>query len=152
VTIILRPSIGDSEFPAFATAADIAARRGVALTDTQEEMAELLVIAATAVITDAAGKTDAWAAALDPVPGMLRFLCIEVAARAMANPDGLRSLGEQLGAYQSSMSYRDVAAGGGLMLTTVEQLLVSRVVHGRTSGSARARSVVNDLLDDECGS
>jgi hypothetical protein len=134
---------------AFATPEDVAARRVATFTDEDTATAAFLVNAATAVIVDAAGKTDDWALALDPVPRILKYLCVEVAARAMANPDSVRSVSEQLGAYQESVSFRDAAVGGGLLLTSVEELLVRRAVYGRTSGSVRVASVVDDLLECE---
>lgn len=131
----------------FATADDIAQRRGRTFTEDERAMADLLCEAATAVITDAAGKTDAWADTLDPVPRILKFVAIEVVARVMPNPDGLRSFQEQLGAYSHSESYRDVATGGGLLLTQSEVLLVRRAVWGTTSGSVKVASAATEIAD-----
>lgn len=149
--IVVEPIDQDASVPSFATTEELAARAGRTFTDAEVLQAEGLLAAATAVISDAAGKTEAWAATLSPVPNMLRFLCIELANRVLANPDGLRSSSEQLGAYQNSRSFRDAAAGAGLLLSTVEELLVRRTVYGRTTGSAKTESIVNDIYPC-CGS
>lgn len=130
---------------AFATVEDVATRLVRTLSAEEGAAAEMLIEAATAVIADAAGKDDAWAAGLDPVPQMLRFLTIELVCRAMANPDALRSISKQLGSYQSTRSFRDV--GGSLLLSDVERLLVRRTVFGRTSGTVKIASVVDEMYE-----
>lgn len=132
---------------AFCTAEDVATRLGRTFTTAQSDSAELLCEAATATIADAAGKDDDWSDALDPVPRILRHLAIELVCRTMRNPDGLARFQEQLGAYAHSESYRDAARGGGMQLTEVEHLLVSRTVWGRTSASVRPESTATELHD-----
>ena len=132
---------------AFATAEDIATRLGRTLSSTEAATAEMLLDAATAVIAEAASKNDAWAAALTPVPNMLKFLAVEVVVRAMANPEALSRFQEQLGAYSSTKAFATVTAGGGLMLTDVETNLVRRTVYGRLSGSVRVESLADDVAD-----
>lgn len=130
---------------AFATPQDIATRLGRDLEAIPAAMADQLLDAATAVIAEAAGRDDTWAETVDPVPAMLRFVAIEVVARAMANPNGVRSESEQLGTYQHSQAFRD--DGGGLWLTTTERLLVRRAVYGTLSGSSRPTGVVEEVYD-----
>lgn len=136
---------------AFATPEDIATRFGRELSAIEAATAEWLLDGATAAIAQAADKDDAWAENLSPVPKILRSLCVELARRAMSNPEGLRSMSEQLGAYQHSRSFRDAAAGGDITLTDIEERLVRRTVYGRTSGSAKVGSVL-DQLYGTCGS
>lgn len=133
---------------AFATTEDIEARLGRTLTGTEAGSVDLLLEAAQAVIAQAAGKTDEWAETLDPVPAILRFVCVELVVRVLANPEGLRSTSEQLGAYQRSRSFRDA---DGLLLTASETRLVRGVTYGRASGSARMKSILDDL-HPSCGS
>lgn len=128
---------------AFATTEDVGARLGRALTAGEESSVELLLDGATAVIAETAGKDDDWATDLSPVPSMLRFLAVELTCRALANPNALDRLQEQVGSTSYSAAFR--TDGGGLLLTKTEELLVRRVVHGRTSGSARVESVTSDF-------
>lgn len=132
---------------AFATIDDITARR--ALTESETTQAEALLDAATGVITVAAGKTDAWAADYE-APAIIRFLTVEIVLRMLANPTGVASVSEALGAYQHTERFRD--NGGGLLLSPSEELLVSRAVHGTTSGSARLDSTLTDIFDMTYGS
>lgn len=111
--------------------------------DDDDAQALLAIRMAVSAIAAAADKTDDWASALDPVPGRLRDLALIIAARAMSNPTGARSESKQLGAAQRTVSFRDT--GGGLELTSTEEQLVRRIVHGRTSASSRPDSLLTDL-------
>jgi hypothetical protein len=122
--------------PAFATAADVASRLGQDLTAGDEIAATWLTQMATSLIAEAAGKGDDWALTLDPVPLVLKGLCVELAVRAAANPGGLTALREQLGSYSYSQQFRDV----GLLLTDVEEQIVRRVVHGATTAGVKVPS------------
>lgn len=134
----------------FASTSDITTRLDRTLTAGQQAQVALLLAAATTVISDAADKSDSWAATLNPVPQILRFVCIELVCRAMDNPEGLEAFSEQLGAHRTSKSYRKAAQGAGILLTKTEELLVRRAVHGTTTGSAAVQSSqveeVHDLL------
>lgn len=127
----------------FASSEDVEARLGRPLTSQDAAMAAALLDAATAVIAQAAGRDDQWAQTLSPAPDVIRYLTVELAVRVMTNPDGARSVSEQLGAYQHAQSFHDTAAGGGLLLTKTEELLVRRVVVGAVSGSATTRSILD---------
>jgi len=112
---------------AFATADDVATRQGRTFTDTEEASVEVLLDYATASIADAALKDDAWAEALDPVPIILKGLCVELVGRAMANSEGLTSLSEQIGSYQYQKSFgRDNSAA--FTLNSIERRIVRRAV------------------------
>lgn len=116
----------------FATADDIAARLGRDLAAGETEPVDLLLEGATAMIAEAAGQDDDWSDALTPVPRVLKFVCIEAVCRAMANPQGIASLQEQLGAYSSTVHFRDLDMGGGLWLTDAERRQIRRVIGAGT--------------------
>lgn len=137
---------------AFATAEDVAARLGRDLTDAETTQVEALLDSATAIIALYVGKNDDWAAELDPVPSVIKLVTIEAVLRAMANPHGHVAVGESLGAYSSNIRYRDGDAGGGLLLTSTEQRLIARAVHGTGTGSVRVDSMIHYCDPDECGS
>src|SRR5688500_16488968 len=125
---------------AFATSADVADRLGRTLTDGEEASVDLLLVLAQGVIAEAAGADDAWAAALSPVPVVLRALTIELVCRALANPNGLDSLAEGLGQHNYQARFREY----GLWLSEREEALVRRAAGTTTSGSALVRSIVGD--------
>jgi hypothetical protein len=128
---------------AFATTQDVSARLRRELTEPEEDQAELLLEIATAVIAEAAGKSDEWAENLDPVPQLIWVVCVEVASRAMDNPSGYQSIQEQLGQYGRTVRYTDVAAGGGVFLSDREIMMVRRVVRGQLSGSVAVESILD---------
>lgn len=134
---------------AFATAEDVAARLGRALTDTETTQVEADLTAATAIIADAASKSEAWAATY-AAPEIIKFLAVRVVIRAMANPQAFGSTTEQLGAYSYTQRFRD--QGGDLLLTKAEQLLASRAINGSNSGTARLESQMEDVWDWRYGS
>lgn len=129
---------------AFAEVEDVATRLARDLTAEEGAMAEMLLEAATAEIARAAGRDDAWAAALAPVPQILRFVAVELVRRAMSNPEGLKSVSETLGAYQHSRSFQG-ADTAGLFLTDREERMVRSAVYGTLSGSSRVESLADDL-------
>ena len=123
---------------AFATTTDIADRLGRTLTSGEEQSVELLLDLATGVIAEAAGEDDAWAAALTPVPTLLRAVCIELTCRALANPNSLESLAEGLGQHNYQARFREY----GLWLSEHEEALVRRAAGSTTSGSVLVKSIV----------
>jgi hypothetical protein len=121
---------------AFAAAADVAARLGQELSAGEQDSATALLEAATSLIAEAAGKGDDWALTLDPVPHVLKSLCVELACRAMSNPGGLTALREQLGSYSYAQNFSDA----GLTLKPIEEQIVRRAVHGRTTVGVKVGS------------
>lgn len=138
------PPEAPADVTPFATAADLSVRLGRPLTDAEAMMADALLMSTTGLIIEAAGKSDAWAAVLDPVPAVLRVVCLEAVVRVISNPSGLASSQEQIGSYQYTQSHRRDAPTG-LVLTEAEERLVRRAATGRTSGSARVSSIADDL-------
>jgi hypothetical protein len=123
---------------AFATSDDVGTRLGRTLTAGEALSVDAALEGATAEIAEAAHKDSA---DISPVPDYLRYLCVEVACRMLANPNSLDSLNEQLGQFNYSARFR--RDGGGMLLTDQEVLRVRRVVHGRNSGSVRVASIVD---------
>jgi hypothetical protein len=130
---------------AFATAQDISARLGRALTSAEEDQIELLLEMAADAIADTADVAQALLEGLDPFPRTLWALHIELTVRAMAAPAGARSTQETLGQYSRSTSYRDPDTGGGLFLTDREQRMVRRAVFGGDMASVRVGAITDDL-------
>ena len=104
----------------------------------------MLLDFATAAIADAALKDDAWAAALSPVPTILKGLCVELVGRALANPKGLTSGSKQLGQYQSMESYNK--ENPAFTLTAIERRIVRRTV-GSLNYTVRTRSTAESYLE-----
>lgn len=125
---------------AFASVDDVKARLARPLTEADEAAAEFLLIGAQMFVEAAAEKTEAQLG--DEVPPVLRFVAVEVVCRAMANPQGLASESETLGAYSHTERYS--AEGADLLLTKTEELLVRRAVHGTLSGSTEPASLADD--------
>lgn len=129
---------------AFATVTDVATRQGRTFTSTEEDQVTLLIELATAAIADAALKDDAWAAALTPVPDIIKGLTIELVGRAMANYEGLTSSSEQIGSYQYMKSYnKDHPA---FTLTNIERRIVRRTV-GSLNYDVRTPTYTEDYLE-----
>lgn len=129
----------------FCSLDDMAARLGVTeWTAAEQTRCQLLIGLATDTILAEVGKDAAWAART-PVPDGLRSLCIEMVARVMVNPSGVRSESEQLGSWQRSVSYSD--SGHQLEMSQSERLRARAAVYGSNSGSAQATSLADDLAE-----
>ena len=134
---------------AIATIDDVAARMGLTFTVAQEAQAELLLESATGIVAAAAGKDDDWAAALSPVPAVVKAITVEMVRRAMVNPSGLSSSSEQLGQYQYSEGYRQGA--GELSITETERLQLRRAVWGTLAAGWRADTLADHLCRNSDG-
>lgn len=126
---------------AFATADDIASRLGRALGVSETAPVDLLLELATGAIAAAADRDDDWAAALSPVPTMLKAICIELVVRALANPQNLDSMQEGLGAHQYSVRFRQA----GILPTEMEERIIRRTVYGTNAASTRANDLANHV-------
>ncbi len=131
---------------AFATATDVATRQGRTFTTAEAAAVADLLDYATAAIADAALKDDAWAAALTPVPTILKGLTIELVGRALANYEGLTSLQEQVGSYQLMKSYNKEATSP-FILTAIERRIVRRTV-GNLNYDVRTPTYTEWYLED----
>lgn len=130
----------------FATAADVQTRIGRTLTVAEEATAEQVIETVTGLIADAVDRDSAWAAALDPVPAVVRGLCIEKAVGALANPLNLAAESKTLGSYSSARTFPRVQ-DVGVFLTPVEERIAINAIYGSSSGSGPTESVMDDLLD-----
>jgi hypothetical protein len=115
------------------------------LTAAQLAQGYMLLEMATGLIVEAVGKTDAWAAALDPIPRALRATCLSIASRLSHNPTGMTSQTESLGAYSYTQRYESggssPSGAAALALTDAERLLCRRAARAATSGTAMLDSV-----------
>ena len=131
---------------AWPTSTDIATRLARTFTTAETDQCDLILEQAIACVALAAGKDDAWSAALTPIPAALAGIVVEAAARAVAGSIGVRSESEQLGAYQHNVSYQDGAVGT-VALTDHEERQVRRIVFGSNAGSAKAGSILDDIYE-----
>ena len=137
---------------AFATTDDVKARLGRDLTDGETNAAAYLLEAAAAIICEAAERDEEAILAMDPMPPVLRFIAVELVARALSNPAGLESLEKTLGSYSSAQRFRDRGEGSSdLVLSETEEQMVRRAVNGRLSGSVPVESIVDDVYDSLFG-
>lgn len=128
---------------AFADTNDVAKRRGP-LGEEETAAAEMLLELAQGVVEEAVERDEEAILALKgAIPTVLRLLVIEKVVKAMANPDGLASQSETLGAHSRTERFATTAAGSDLLLTETEERLARKAVHGRLSGTARPESIVS---------
>jgi hypothetical protein len=131
-----------------ASAADVATRLATDLSERQEDQIDVLLDAATALILEAAGKDDAWLADQDPVPQVLRWVCVEVVCRGMVNAQGLASESKTLGQFSYQRSYGNGAAGrSSLLLSQTDRLLIKRAVWGTNTATARTEEAVFEDIE-----
>lgn len=128
---------------ALATAGDVEKRMGRKLTEDERDAAAFLVDAATATI-EAAIEMEI----PDPAPRVLKFVCVELACRALANPKALTSESKTLGAYSYAFQHRvtGVEASSPLVLTNSEELMVRRATQ-KTQGSQPVESHVDEIYE-----
>ena len=131
---------------AFATAANVATRQNRTFTTGEEAAVVLLLDFATGAIAEAAGRDDAWATALTPVPTIIKGLTVELVGRALANSEGLTSLQEQVGSYQYMKSFNKEATAA-FSLTAIERRIVRRTL-GSVNYDVRTPTYTESFLED----
>lgn len=145
--------LGDVEVGSLATVENVANALGKDvgdLTANESLQIEFLLTLATGIIAAAGGKTEAWAETLSPIPKVLRLVAIQVVLRAMANPEGLAAMSEQIGAYSVNRSYRAASAGGStLMLTAAEKRMVRAAVAASDLTSVTLESPYSGTVADD---
>lgn len=131
-----------------ATAEDVAARLGRPLAANETATVAFLLEAADSTIAAAADvAVDTLDA--DETPTM-RFLAADLVCRAMANPQNLAGLREQLGQYSSSVQFRELADGAGMQLTPMERRNVRRAFGLSTFAAVTLESPYSGTaLDDQ---
>jgi hypothetical protein len=130
----------------FATVDDVENRLGVDLNDRQTAQANICIAGATVSILNAVDKDASWDVPAEIKP-TLSMLCVEIACRAMSNPQGLAAFSENLGQHSVTQTFSRDIPGTGMALTDAEELMVRRVVYGSTTSSSKARSVADDVAD-----
>lgn len=140
----------DDPRTAFASVDDLKKRlKRDALDGADADLATVLLEAATASISVEIDKDETWVERIETVPRMLKFVCVEVAARIFNNPEAAASAQERLGAHSRAVTYREAAKGGGLTLTDQEKLLVRSAVYGETSASVKTKSHATEIFDNQ---
>lgn len=134
---------------AFADISDVELRIGRDLTmDEQGAVASLLQGAQSSIEVEI-GRTEA---EIGTVPAVIKAVCVALVCRSMANPFGLASESENLGAYSKSQTYNRNAAGD-MTLSGAERLLVRKAVYGTNTGSAKLEAtLLKEALDEAWGS
>lgn len=130
----------------FATLTDLAVRLGRTnedvLTEAQRAQGTLLLALASGLIREAGGKLDDWDP--DPASILLQAVCLEVCARVMTNPAGVRSEAETLGQHQHSVSYPD---GHGAVYLTPREAKLVRGAAGLGSATTIPATTVDLLIE-----
>lgn len=127
----------------FASLNDLAILLGYDLTAAEKAKGQLALELVTADLVSRLGQTDEWAAALDPIPGIVPLMVLDRVAAYMRNPAGARSESETLGAYSHSTSFTDGAHG--LLLTDDDVRACRWAIFGRRSGTFMPGTTV-DLI------
>ena len=138
----------------FATYADVATRMGVTLTSAQQAQATAVIAMVEDLIAEAVYKDSDWAAALDPVPATLTNICVEKAILSLANPKGLESETETLGAYSHTERFntKESIAAMGIFLNAADRAKARRAVYGSNVSTVRTATVLEEYLEDALGS
>lgn len=131
---------------ALASTDDIAIRLGRDLTAAEAALADQTIAAVTAQIADAVDRDLDWAEALDPVPGLLKTLCVEKVIVVGSNPNSLANESQTLGAYSHSRTFQR-SNDSGVFLTDAEQRMARLAVYGTNSGSASQESMIDREID-----
>lgn len=133
----------------FATIDELARRLGMVdageLSAGQVAQGTMLLRLMTSVIAQEVGRTEAWVATVNPIPAILRAVCLEAVARVMQNPSGARSESETLGQWSHSTNYTDKAHG--LLLTAAESRLVCQEVWGTASATTHPATTLDELIE-----
>lgn len=131
---------------AFATVEDVERRLGRDLTVAEAALTEDVIESVTAQIVDAVDRDADWATALDPVPGVLKTLCVEKVIVVGTNPNGLAVESKNLGAFSYSRTFQR-SNDSGILLTEEEARRVRAAVYGSNAGSSTPRSVIDRVID-----
>lgn len=129
---------------AFATASDVAARLGRALTDAEETQAESALTALDGLIRDAVDRDADWTP--DPVPAAFKELSIQKAISVVVNPHNVAAHTKSLGAASRSETFPR-AQDLGLFLSEAEGRALRSALWGSSSGSSSPRGVMDRIND-----
>lgn len=107
-------------------------------------MASQLLDAASTAIEVA---VDAQADDIGIIPEAFKHVCIAIVCREFANPLGLESKSEALGAYSHTDRF-STTENVALTLTKGETSFVRKALHGTNLASVRTPSSAEELLED----
>lgn len=139
---------------AFATYSDVATRMGVTLTSAQQAQATAVIAMVEDLIAEAVYQDSDWADELDPIPATLTNICVEKAILSLANPKGLESETETLGAYSHTERFntKEAIASMGIALNAAERAKARRAVYGSNVTTTRTPTTTEEYLEDLVGS
>lgn len=137
-----------AETPALATVSDVQVRLARNLSESEEAQVSFLLNVATTNIFNAVDKDADWV--IPPaVKPLMSMMCVELATRAMSNPQALGQISETIGARSYTTTFPREIPGSGIMLTELEELMLRRAVWGQNAGTERGTSdVLNSGLAD----
>lgn len=122
----------------YATPADIAARLGRTLTAQEVTSYESIIEAVSAEVDVRLGKS------LADAPPAIKGVVVTASIRGAANPTGAARVAETIGALSRSETFPK-SGDGSTFLTATEERLIRRAIFGRTTGSPRIGSVLDDV-------
>lgn len=123
---------------------------GVTLTSAQQAQATAVIAMVEDLIAEAAYEDSDWADALTPVPATLKNICVEKAILSLANPKGLESETETLGAYSHTERFntKESIAAAGISLNAADRAKVRRAVYGTNATTVLTPTAVEEYLED----
>ena len=131
-----------------ATVPSIGVRIGRDLSDVEVAQVGQLISQATINIIASLGRNPfTWMVPAAAKP-FLSALCVELASRAMANPQALGQESETIGAYSRTVTYAREIPGSGIGLTPAEELTVRRVVFGSNVGSVQVSNLSDEFAEN----
>lgn len=129
---------------AFATPTDVATRLGRSLTAAESAMAEQVIDDVSGLILEIDGRAED---DIDPTPAYYRALCVAKTLQVGANPSGLASHAESLGAYSETKTFPRSLDGADIFLTEREEQVIRRIA-GSVSGSSYPRGMPHEFVTE----
>jgi hypothetical protein len=133
---------------ALASVTDVQYRLGRELSEIEENQVSALLGMATVNIFNAVDKPIGWVPPID-VKRLFTVMCVELACRAMPNPQALGQVSETIGARSYTTTFARELPGSGIMPTDLEERILRRAVWGQNGGNARGYNdvLVSGLID-----
>lgn len=123
---------------------------GITLTSAQQAQATAVIAMVEDLIAEAVYQDSDWADELDPIPATLKNICVEKAILSLANPKGLESETETLGAYSHTERFntKESFAAMGVFLNAADRAKARRAVYGANVTTVRVPTVLEEFLED----
>lgn len=128
---------------AFATTDDVATRLGRDLTVAEDAFAEQVIEDVQGLILEIAGTAEP-----SPVPTYYKALCVSKVIALGANPTGLASESETLGAHTYSKTFPRSMDGLDVFLTEHEEYTVRRIANNAVSGSSHPDAIPHAFVTE----